>query len=423
MAYVSFIVANEIFGVSGVMATLLAGIFMRSSFEKRVRRSKIEIIEHFWEYFSFIANSLVFLLLGLTEVHIFLTTENVLGVVKMILIVIPIVLLARMVAIYTLIPMYNYFTRKFEGKRISFKFQTVLFWGGLRGAVPVALVLAIPETFPQRELIIHFTFAIILFTLLFQGTTIKFLMDKFGIRPDNSDFLDKEIIKQSFDFGNEGLSSLLMGTLYDFFGNEGFFIRERETIDKLEYLMKREKVTIRLSKEKNIILLETEPKDEGYFKTVLYEALLELDKSVSSIKSITDPKKMKDLVKSSSNGGNEQIEFNILKYISKDRILNSIKSTQKEDIIRELIYRLVEVGSIPEEKFEDIYTEVIDRENSMSTALGGGIAIPHAKSSFVDNIIVLLGISSEGLEYTLLRQWEALMAQVFGMLYFFKAVT
>ena len=156
MAYLSFIASGYIFHFSGVMATLAAGIMMSASIEKTFKRSNIETIGHFWEYFSFIANSIVFLLLGLTEFHILKrnVTSNEL---VMILYVIPVVLIARIIVIYTLIPLYNLVNRKKKKKQISSGFQAVLFWGGLRGAVPVALVLAIPQTFPHRNLIVHFT--------------------------------------------------------------------------------------------------------------------------------------------------------------------------------------------------------------------------------------------------------------------------
>lgn len=179
MAYLSFVVSDCVFHFSGVMATLSAGIIMSASIEKTFKRSNIETIGHFGEYFSFVANSIVFLLLGLTEFHI-LKERVPSNELAMILYVIPVVLAARILGIYTLIPLYNFLNRRDRKKQISSGYQAVLFWGGLRGAVPVALVLTIPQTFPHRDLIVHFTLSYILFTLLFQGTTIEMLMTFMG---------------------------------------------------------------------------------------------------------------------------------------------------------------------------------------------------------------------------------------------------
>jgi Na+:H+ antiporter len=56
----------------------------------------------------------------------------------------------------------------------------ILFWGGLRGAVAIALALSLPVDFPQRELLQEITFGIVLFTLLVQGTTVEWLIGRVG---------------------------------------------------------------------------------------------------------------------------------------------------------------------------------------------------------------------------------------------------
>ncbi len=398
IAYVSFVVSDYIFHFSGVMSTLVAGIIVTVRSEKTIKPSNVETLEHFWDYFSFVANSLVFLLLGVTEVNIFRNTKNMKEVITMMGYVIPIVIVARVFAIYVLIPLYNKFVK--ENNHISSAYQAILFWGGLRGAVPVALVLAIPESLPQRELIIHFTFGFILFTLLFQGTTIKALMNKLGVHPENSYFDDKEGVSEKFDFNNLGLAQLIMKALHDFFDEEGFFIKEKITTDGVDYLLKSRKTMFHVIQERGVVLLTTEPKDLSYFKTVLYEALLELDEAVESIKSITNPKKINELMKNDDKlNSTEKISFDIMKYLSPYRMLVNVSSKSKTDIIRELVQQVVEVGAIPSDKFELILEDVINREKKMSTGLGGGVAIPHARTEYVFKIVVLLALVPQGIDF------------------------
>ena len=57
----------------------------------------------------------------------------------------------------------------------------VLFWAGLRGAVAIAMALSLPVDFPQRELLQAITFGIVLFTLLVQGTTVEWLIERVGV--------------------------------------------------------------------------------------------------------------------------------------------------------------------------------------------------------------------------------------------------
>jgi CPA1 family monovalent cation:H+ antiporter len=61
------------------------------------------------------------------------------------------------------------------------QWRHVLFWGGLRGAISLALALSLPFTLPHRETLLSMTFGVVLFTLLGQGTTIQFLLKRLGL--------------------------------------------------------------------------------------------------------------------------------------------------------------------------------------------------------------------------------------------------
>ena len=56
-----------------------------------------------------------------------------------------------------------------------------MFWGGLKGAVPLALVLGLPQDFEHRVLLLDLTFGVVLFSLLVQGTTTGMLLRKLGL--------------------------------------------------------------------------------------------------------------------------------------------------------------------------------------------------------------------------------------------------
>jgi CPA1 family monovalent cation:H+ antiporter len=183
-AYASFLLADRVFHLSGVMSTLAAGLVIRWRAETAVHPSHIENIEHAWSFFAFVANSFVFILLGLTEVHLLLYKGNILSHLPAVLISIPLVLAARALCVWGVLPAWNLAARRRGIETVPASWQAVIFWGGLRGAVPVALVLAIPADFPNRETIVHATMANILFTLLVQGTTVKWLMERLGIRPE-----------------------------------------------------------------------------------------------------------------------------------------------------------------------------------------------------------------------------------------------
>jgi CPA1 family monovalent cation:H+ antiporter len=169
-AYGSFLLADH-FGLSGVLATITAGLVMRNlqSPERISPRGK-EAIHNFWEYAGFIATSVVFLLIGVQQSH-----HNFLAVWPPTAIAVAFVLLGRAVAVYGCCAM---FTR--SSLRVSARHQHILFWGGLRGALALALALSLPANLPMREEIITISFGVVAFTVFVQGLTMTPLLRRMG---------------------------------------------------------------------------------------------------------------------------------------------------------------------------------------------------------------------------------------------------
>ena len=173
LAHSSFIIAEHFLHVSGVIATVIAGLTMGSYGRSKISPEVLGHMESFWEYFAFVCNSLIFLLVGLS-IDLTLFFENIqsifLGTVF--------VLIARAIAVYTVFPAVEWLKLT---ENVSRSFQTVIFWGGLRGALAIVMVLTIPETLPIRSFLLVLTFGIVLTNLLINGLTIKPLMSLLGL--------------------------------------------------------------------------------------------------------------------------------------------------------------------------------------------------------------------------------------------------
>ncbi len=166
LAYGSYLLAFHLH-LSGVIATACAGLIFGNFGSKRGMSARTRTAMHsFWEYISFVMNSLVFLLIGL-EIHVRQLLQNWASV----LLAIGAVLLGRVLAVYLLVPLSNRFV-----ERIPFRWQLVAVWGGLRGALALALALSLSGTFPYREQILNLTFGVVIFSILVQGLTIKPLL-------------------------------------------------------------------------------------------------------------------------------------------------------------------------------------------------------------------------------------------------------
>ncbi|NIS80398.1 MAG: Na+/H+ antiporter [Anaerolineales bacterium] len=161
LAFGSFLVAEELFHVSGVLAVVAAGIVGGSIGPQGMSPTTRIVVFNFWEYAAFLANSAVFLLIGL-QTDLTSLIQNW----QLILWAIGAVLVSRAVVIYL-------FSRL--GSRMPSSWRHVLFWGGLRGAIALALALSLPANLgSERETVILMAFGVALFSILVQG----FSMDR-----------------------------------------------------------------------------------------------------------------------------------------------------------------------------------------------------------------------------------------------------
>jgi monovalent cation:H+ antiporter, CPA1 family len=176
-AYGSFLLA-EYFHFSGVLATVAAGLLMGNL--GVLRESNIlspdgrASVVAAWEFAAFIANSLVFLLIGLRVASIPFTG---LGATAL-SVAIGLVLVGR---VFTVYPLCLLFRR--SAWAIPMREQHVLWWGGLRGALALALALALPPSFPLHDEILIVTFGVVVFSVVAQGLTMPLLLRKLGFLP------------------------------------------------------------------------------------------------------------------------------------------------------------------------------------------------------------------------------------------------
>lgn len=169
-AYGSFLLAEQ-FHFSGVLASLTAGIVVGNlgplgSISEKGR----DAVDSFWEYAAFVVNSLVFILIGINGALQGFTEVLVSAVIAVVL-----VLLGRAISVYLCCALFER-----SALRVEWRHQHVLVWGGLRGALALALALGLPNTLPGYGGIIAVTFAVVAFSIFGQGLTITKLLERTG---------------------------------------------------------------------------------------------------------------------------------------------------------------------------------------------------------------------------------------------------
>jgi CPA1 family monovalent cation:H+ antiporter len=171
-AFGSFSLAVH-FGASGVLATVSAGLLLgnvgllRGEDASTISQRGREVVLAFWDFAAFVANSLIFLLIGLDVAR---RSFGRLGL-SALLWALGLTLLGRAVSVYALC-----FPFRWSRLAVSAHHQHLLFWGGMRGALALALALSLPETVTDRDRIVLAAFAVVAFSIVVQGITMPLLL-------------------------------------------------------------------------------------------------------------------------------------------------------------------------------------------------------------------------------------------------------
>ena len=189
LAYVSFLVAEEALGVSGVMATVVAGMVIGGWGKAKISPSIADYLERFWKYMAMVANALIFLMVGLL-----VDLGALANSFPLLIVAIAAMLASRAVVVFGLVPGVG---RLPEYDPIGRGHQTVMFWGGLRGALALAVALSLPDFGREvagfgdlNQVIVAVVMGAVLFSVLAQGLTIEALVRKFKLHvPPLSDQL------------------------------------------------------------------------------------------------------------------------------------------------------------------------------------------------------------------------------------------
>jgi CPA1 family monovalent cation:H+ antiporter len=173
-AYGVYLLADTL-DTSGIIALIVASLIL-GNYGRSIGMSEVtrEAVDHFWSMIAFLANALLFLLVGtqLNPVQ-FLSSSQATSFLLLAAFTIAAVLLARFVIVF-LLPRSAPPAR---GRYLPAQ-RFVIFWSGLRGALSLALVLALPLTIPTRQYLVFSTYGVVFFTLLVQGFSLRFILKR-----------------------------------------------------------------------------------------------------------------------------------------------------------------------------------------------------------------------------------------------------
>lgn len=172
-AFGSFLLAEH-FHCSGVLAVLVAGLVIGNlgHLGSITEPGRVSVVA-FWEFAAFVSNSIIFLLIGVREreLGVLLAQEW-----QLILLAIGASLLGRAISVYGVSKLLARGAQKIERRH-----QHVLVWGGLKGALSLALAIGLPANMPHREEVVVVAFGVVAFSVIVQGLSMPSLMRHFRL--------------------------------------------------------------------------------------------------------------------------------------------------------------------------------------------------------------------------------------------------
>jgi len=169
-SYGTYLLTEEL-GGSGVVAVIVTGLILGTYGVSEMNPHKKEVLSEFLGFVAFLVNSIVFLLIG-DKINFSNLGDNLYPI----MIGIVTVLVTRAIAIYGT----TYFGNQLGYSNIKLSEQTVLWWSGLRGSISIALALSVPIVLVQSQTLEAVVFGVVLFTLLVQGFSSKWLLKRLG---------------------------------------------------------------------------------------------------------------------------------------------------------------------------------------------------------------------------------------------------
>jgi CPA1 family monovalent cation:H+ antiporter len=181
--FAAYLIA-ELSEVSGVLAVLVAGIYLSHHSGEAHFATRIQDMV-FWRLAVFVLESLVFALIGLQLRPILeqLSGQSAWSLAADAAVVLAVVVISRIAWVFPATYLPRWLLRRVRERDPAPRWQVtaVLSWAGMRGVISLAAAFALPDNFPQRDLIVFLTFCATGGTLLLQGTTLPVLIRRLGV--------------------------------------------------------------------------------------------------------------------------------------------------------------------------------------------------------------------------------------------------
>ncbi|OVE74994.1 hypothetical protein BVX97_06030 [bacterium E08(2017)] len=198
-----------------------------------------------------------------------------------------------------------------------------------------------------------------------------------------------------FSFPSSQTADLLLRRLLGMFEAEGFFVHLLNRELNL-FQLRKDAVVINVSQIDGDLHFECQKADASLVNTAMLEVIAELEQILNELKKPIDRQAIRKNIQSDESAGKTHYK-ELAKYISVKSLVPCLVGQTKEEIIDELLATLRKAGKLKD--IEDARNAVMAREESMSTGMQYGVAIPHGRTDAVKNLVCAVGIKTGGVDF------------------------
>jgi fructose-specific phosphotransferase system IIA component len=205
-----------------------------------------------------------------------------------------------------------------------------------------------------------------------------------------------EHVQTDYSFPSEEISDFVASKLVQYFQNEGFYINLIEG-DEHIYHVRRQNIFLTFHFGGDTITFFTSQDDVSYIKNIMYETLVNLHQTIENMKKLFQPEELQKEMKKDLVIQEGKVRLPLDKILNPQAIIMNLKVSRKENIIRHLVDKLDELDLLIDRN--EVLRVVMEREQSMSTGMQHGVALPHGKTDAVKKMCMAVGIKPEGCDF------------------------
>jgi Kef-type K+ transport system membrane component KefB/mannitol/fructose-specific phosphotransferase system IIA component (Ntr-type) len=203
---------------------------------------------------------------------------------------------------------------------------------------------------------------------------------------------DGDSVEAVWEFKSPEIASLVMNDLLKELRGEGFYVQMMNVTEGLSQARKGD-IALFIAEQGSSVTIKTSKADMPFVKNEIYEIILILSDALHILKASADPAEMKK--------GLLDIEArttrDMFSLIEPECFSMALRGENKKEIITELVDILAATGKLQDR--EQVLADVFEREESMSTGMEFGIALPHGKTDGVADTAIAVGIKKSGVNF------------------------